>query len=306
MSQFMRQSPGDKCLHLRFDRPSGTGPAARLRKAVAHLAVVTAACIAAPLSAFGTDLAPSSDAVATPLPPETQLYGDFRDNLHDWKVTIGAGAVYMPEYEGSDKFEIKPVPLISATFADQVHLNTTGISWDLFKWQGLTFSAQGGYDLGRKEDDSKYLRGLGDIDPGGVVGGKLSYQIGFFEVYGSLNKIVGGSEGLTGTLGAKASYQWESLIFSADASATWADKKYMETYFGVTAAQSVKSGLAQYEAKAGFKRVDLKASVTYMLTENWMVTGSGGAGLLIGDAKDSPIVKDDVQPFVMLGVGYRF
>jgi len=26
----------------------------------------------------------------------------------------------------------------------------------------------------------------------------------------------------------------------------------------------------------------------------------------MGDAKDSPIVKDDVQPFAMLGVAYRF
>jgi outer membrane scaffolding protein for murein synthesis (MipA/OmpV family) len=26
----------------------------------------------------------------------------------------------------------------------------------------------------------------------------------------------------------------------------------------------------------------------------------------MGDAKDSPVVKDDVQPFGMLGVAYRF
>jgi outer membrane scaffolding protein for murein synthesis (MipA/OmpV family) len=54
------------------------------------------------------------------------------------------------------------------------------------------------------------------------------------------------------------------------------------------------------------KRVDLKASVTYMVTPNWLVTGSAGVGLLTGDAKDSPLVKDEVQPFAMLGVSYRF
>jgi len=79
----------------------------------------------------------------------------------------------------------------------------------------------------------------------------------------------------------------------------------MESYFAVTAAQSVSSGLAQYDAKAGVKRVDVNGSITYMMTENWLVTGAAGAGFSMGDAKDSPIVKDDVQPFAMMGVSYR-
>ncbi|TGV96192.1 MipA/OmpV family protein, partial [Mesorhizobium sp. M2E.F.Ca.ET.154.01.1.1] len=126
------------------------------------------------------------------------------------------------------------------------------------------------------------------------------------EIYGKLDKTIGGSDGLTGTVGAKASYRYERFIFSADVSGTWADDKHMEAYFGVTATQSASSGLPQYDAKAGVKRVDVKASVTYMLTDNWMVTGAAGAGFLMGDAKDSPIVKKDVQPFGMLGLAYRF
>jgi outer membrane scaffolding protein for murein synthesis (MipA/OmpV family) len=43
-----------------------------------------------------------------------------------------------------------------------------------------------------------------------------------------------------------------------------------------------------------------------MMTESWMITGAAGTGFLLGDAKDSPIVKDDIQPFTMLAVGYRF
>lgn len=111
---------------------------------------------------------------------------------------------------------------------------------------------------------------------------------------------------MTGTFGAKVSHRYEQFIFSADVSGTWADDKHMESYFGVTSIQSTQSGLAEHEAKAGVKRVDLKGSITYIMTENWSVTGAGGAGFLLGDAKDSPIVKDDVQPFAMLGVGYRF
>lgn len=275
------------------------------RRAV-QIIMSASALIALPVATLAADVE-GGEGVLVP-PPEVNAgrYGDFRDKLHNWEVTVGAGVIYMPEYEGSDKFDINPFPIISAEFGDRVSVDITGVTVDLYEANGFRASVKGGYDLGRKEDDSDYLRGLGDIDAGGVIGGIVSYEVGPFEAYAKLDKTIGGSDGLTGAVGAKASYQYERFIFSADVSGTWADDKHMESYFGVTGAQSASSGLAQYDAKAGVKRVDVKGSITYMMTENWLVTGAAGAGFLMGDAKDSPIVKDDVQPFAMLGVSYRF
>lgn len=246
---------------------------------------------------------------AQAMPPEQfdeGRFGGVRGKLHDWKVTAGVGAIYLPEYEGSDEFQIQPFPMLSAQFGDRVHLGMDGLVVDLWQYNGFGVAAKGGVELGRKEDDSDYLRGLGDVDMGGVVGALLTYETGPFEIYASLDKTFGGSEGLTGTFGAKASHQYERFIFSADLSGTWADSKHMQAYFAVSPSQSAGSGLGEYEAGAGVKRVDLKGTVTYLWTEHWIITGTAGAGLLLGDAKDSPIVKDDIQPFAMLGVGYRF
>ena len=80
----------------------------------------------------------------------------------------------------------------------------------------------------------------------------------------------------------------------------------MEAYFGVNATQSARSGLPEYKAEAGLKRVDLSASATYILTDKWLLRGEAGVGVLTGDAADSPIVEQDVQPSVSLFVGYRF
>lgn len=259
-----------------------------------------------PITAFAADLETGDALMVPPQQFDTGRYGGLRDKLHDWKVTIGAGAIYMPEYEGSDKFDVNPFPIFSAEFGDRVSVDITGVTVDLYERDGFRVGVKGGYERGRKEDDSDYLRGLGDIDAGGVIGGIVSYEHGPFEVYGKLDKTIGGSDGLTGTVGAKASYKYERFIFSADVSGTWADDKSMESYFGITSAQSASSGLAQYDAKAGVKRVDVKGSISYMMTENWLVTGAAGAGFLVGDAKDSPVVKDDVQPFAMLGIAYRF
>jgi outer membrane scaffolding protein for murein synthesis (MipA/OmpV family) len=278
----------------------------RTRKIGAQITAFAAAWMLFPLTTLAADLGASDAAVAPPEQFDTGRYSGLRGRLHDWNVTIGAGAIYMPEYEGSDKFDFKPFPIFSADFGERVHVNVEGVTVDLFERDGFRVGVTGGYDFGRKQDDSHYLRGLGDIEAGGVVGGIVSYEKGPFEVYAALDKTIGGSEGLTGTFGAKASHRYERFIFSAEASATWADDKYMAAYFGVSPDQSTRSGLPQYEAKAGIKRVDLKGSVTYMLTQSWLVTGATGVGFLMGDAKDSPIVKNDVQPFAMLGVGYRF
>lgn len=85
-----------------------------------------------------------------------------------------------------------------------------------------------------------------------------------------------------------------------------AETAAMLGYFGVTPAQSALSGLPVYDIGAGFKRVDATASVTYALTEHGLVRGQGGLGYLVGDAADSPIVQDKVQPSGILAVGCRF
>lgn len=278
----------------------------KLDQRALRLTAFTAAVAILPMAALAADLETSDAAIVPPQQFDDARYGDFRDTLADWKVTVGAGAIYMPEYEGSDKFDVNPFPIFSAEFGERVSVDITGVTVDLYETNGFRVGIKGGYELGRKEDDSDYLRGLGDIDAGGVIGGIVSYDVGPLQAYAKLDKTIGGSDGLTGTVGAKASYRYERFIFSADVSGTWADDKHMESYFGITSAQSARSGLAQYDAEAGVKRVDLKASITYMMTENWLVTGAAGAGFLMGDAKDSPVVKDDVQPFAMLGVAYKF
>lgn len=244
--------------------------------------------------------------VAPPQDFDRNRFGTAGQKLHDWNVVVGAGAMYTPKFEGSDEFEVRPIPVFSARIGDRVSIDPTGLIVDVLQSNGFTFSIKGGYELGRDEDDSDHLRGLGDVDAGGVIGGKVSYQLGPAELYASIDKTIGGSDGLVGKFGANISQRYDRFILSAGASATFADDNHMQSYFGVTSEQSARSGLPQYDAGAGLKRFDVEASLTYMATENWLVRGQAGVGFLTGDASDSPIVQDDVQPSAMLMVGYKF
>lgn len=274
------------------------------RRVAIATGLAAAACPLFP--AYAADLYESD---APPIAPSQNFdqgrFGDVRQKLSDWNVVVGAGAMYAPKFEGSDEFEFSPVPMVSATLG-RVMIGPGGLSINVLETNGFQVSVKGGYEPGRKEDDSDHLRGLGDIDAGAVIGTKVSYETGPMEFYASLDKTIGGSDGLLGQVGANISQRYDRFILSAGASATFADDNYMESYFGVTAAQSARSGLAQYDAGAGLKRFDIEASITYMATEHWLIRGQAGVGFLTGDAKDSPIVQDDVQPSAMLTVGYKF
>jgi len=252
--------------------------------------------------AFGADVQPEEETVTA----STDRLAFVGQKLAEWKVVLGGGAMMAPKYEGSDEFDIQAIPFITATFGERVKVDPRGVSVNAYSVGNLNFSGQLGYDVGRSEDDSDHLRGLGDVDAGGVVGGMVSYEMGPAEFYASLSRTIGGSEGLEAKIGFDLAHNIDQFRFSAGVSATWADENYMETYFGVTAAQSAASGLAQYDIGAGFKRVDLDLAITYMATEHWLVRGQVGIGYLLGDAADSPIVQEAFQPSVLLAIGYRF
>ncbi|TIN21659.1 MAG: MipA/OmpV family protein [Mesorhizobium sp.] len=254
----------------------------------------------------------AADAIAvdtddlTP-PPEPSRFGRIEQKLADWHVVLGGGAIIAPKYEGSDEFEIMPVPFVTATFRDTVTIDPTGANIAVYDQGPFALSARLGYEMGRKEDDSDHLRGLGDVDMGATVGAKAAVKFGPAEIFAQLDKTIGGSDGLLGTVGIEVTQPLsQSLMIGASASVVFADENHMQAYFGVTPEQSARSGLASYDAGAGLKRADFSVSATYMLNENWMVRGQAGVGILVGDAADSPVVVDNIQPSGMLLVGYRF
>lgn len=251
-------------------------------------------------------IAVNSDDFTLP-PPEPSRFARFEQKLSDWHVVVGGGAIIVPEYEGGDKFKIMPVPFVTATFLDVVTIDPTGANIAIYKQDRFEFSARLGYEMGRKEDDSDHLRGLGDVDMGATVGAKAAVNFGPAQIFAQLDKTIGGSDGMVGRIGAEVNQPLsQSLMIGASASAVFADENHMQAYFGVTPEQSARSGLARYDAGAGLKRADFSISATYMLNQNWMVRGEAGVDFLVGDAADSPIVVEKVQPSGMLLVGYRF
>ncbi|WP_117189965.1 MipA/OmpV family protein [Rhizobium terrae] len=248
-------------------------------------------------------------ATAEPVPEPSFDNARFeaKQPKRKWSLIVGAGAAYEPEYEGSGDFKVSPVPFVVFTYGDWLEIDPRGISATIFQENNLSFSANIGWESGRDQDDHERLRGLGDIDFAVTVGAKASYEWGPVEFYATVDQTIDGSESLLGTFGLEYSAPvTEKLILGASAEAIVANDKHMQAYFGVNSSQSAASGLPEYKAKAGLKRVNVSASATYLLTENWLVRSEVGVGFLTGDAADSPIVEEKTQPSASIFVGYNF
>src|SRR5262245_974385 len=110
-------------------------------------------------------LLPSPAALGQPADDPFAMNG--RTNA--WSVTLGAGAVVRPTFEGSDRYFVSPVPFVSISYKDMVSLDTSGLN-AYWRRGGLQVGGGLAFNLGRREGGNNLftpgderLNGLGDI-----------------------------------------------------------------------------------------------------------------------------------------------
>ena len=211
-------------------------------------------------------------------------------------IRIGLGPVLTPAYEGSDDYKIKAAPLISLRYRDLIQVDNNRIRVNVFGSDGLfrseNFKAGPLLDLdfGRDENDSPDLTGLGDVGTSLELGIFAQYTIGptRLRVRGQQDVASGHSGMLVTPDISVAVYRSDRLTVSSSLSMTWADNDYMDSFFSVTAAQSLTSGLAVFDATSGFKDISLSlaqfvirmhrdriVSVSLWRSGTWIMSGFG-------------------------------
>jgi MipA family protein len=247
-----------------------------------------------------------------------------RPKTEGWDVTLGAGLGVAPNYQGSDKYRIAPLPLLNATWRNRVSIGIGGLNVFAYSSESVRVGVGLTYDRGRREDggdpligssDTERLRGMGDIDP--APGARIFgvYRLGSVFLSGTLAKYFGESDnastpqndGVLASLGLGVPlYRAEKFRVVGNLTATLADDNYMQAYFGVTPTQSARSGYQAYTPKAGIRDVSASVTARYQFDRNWFVSGTVGVRQFAGDALDSPLVANDVSAFLLTLIGYRF
>lgn len=225
----------------------------------------------------------------------------------DWKFTVGVGTVYTPAFTGSKDYQALAFPDLKVEYKDRFFASLfEGVGYNVVNNDSWRAGPIMKFDFGRTEDDdnpfriagdkTKALKGLGDVDASVELGGFVEYSFGPFSTSLELRQGIGGHEGLIGETDFNykgfAGLFGKSVMYSFGPKLTFADSNYNEAYFGITQAQSAKSGLAQYSAGSGLVSYGVSAFAMMPVSDSVSLGVFGGYDRLASEVADSPLVKE--------------
>ncbi|MES2986533.1 MAG: MipA/OmpV family protein [Pseudomonadota bacterium] len=229
------------------------------------------------------------------------------------RLTVGGGAAYYPDYEGSSHNRWSPVPAANGTvagmsftvLANRASLDVipdgTGPGWN-FQLGPVAVLNQNRSNQDAIKD--LRVRRLGEIDTSVEVGAYagIGYTGLITSDFDTLSLTVSYRKGVNG---ANRSGVWNPTItyttplstkalVSIFTSAEIAEDRYARLYFGVTPTQSLASGLPAFRPQGGQKDITFGGFFTYALsgnlTKGLSIVVGGSYKKLVGDFADSPLV----------------
>lgn len=287
-----------------------------------YLIGLVALAAALPSAAAAQDVTAPASAAGVPM---EELGGDT--------VTIGVGAGYLPDYDGSNDYRFVPVPAAIGTIGG-ISFSVTGnrASVDLLPAKaGQTWDVQLGpvavvnfMRSNRQGIDDPRVKRLGERDTAIEVGGyfgigktgvitspydKLSLSVSYRHDVSKVHR----SGIWQPTINYFTPLSRKSAI-GLFASAERVETKFVQTYYTVSPAASQASGLPTYTTgRGGWKNWNLGAVGTVSLTgdllHGFKLVAGGTYRRLLNDVADSPLVSvagSRDQWAGVVGIGYTF
>lgn len=228
----------------------------------------------------------------------------------DVNFSLGAVAMYLPKYTGSDEHRAALYPLFDAQWKNGAFFSAyNGLGYNFSKDPNRQYGMRMSLEAARDESRSARLHGLGDVNTALEPGAFYNYLIN--QNYALLSSIRYGSgsdhNGLQISLGGRATTSLNTHHrLTASVGANWANTAYLQSYFGVNAAQSAASGYSQFSPSAGLTDVRLGANWHWSIDTNWSLTTGASLKYLTGDAGKSPFVFQKNPVTVFSAASYRF
>ncbi|WP_353228765.1 MipA/OmpV family protein [Novosphingobium sp.] len=231
---------------------------------------------------------------------------------------VVAGVADVPEYEGADRQKV--VPFLIGRINDgnrylaiegpTLRANIVDSKWVEFGPQ-ISVTPRRGSHI-----HSRAVARLGTIQDAVEVGAFAAIALSI-TAKDRIRIAIDGVQDVSGVHKgwlSTASASFESTVsprlsLSGDVKVTYASADYAKTYFSVTPAGALSSGLSPFKAKSGIKDVGASVNISYAIDRRWSLFGIGAYRRLVGSTAESPIVKKagSADQFVGgLGIGWSF
>lgn len=254
-------------------------------------------------------------AAALLIVPGAAAAADDDEAGRDRVVTVGGGVQVYPRYPGDDALGLAPmVRLGFRREGDPLAFKAPddGIGFGLLgRKSAVDFGPTVQFQSKRRERDVGAA--VGNVGFTVEAGGFVQVMAGeSFRFRAAARRGIGGHEAWLGDISADwliRDPEGTRTLFSIGPRLRLADGRYNRTYFGVTPAAAVRTGLPAYRPSGGVRAVGIMAGLTHQFSYAWGITAYAGYDRLVGDAADSPIVRrfgSRGQPSAGIGLTYTF
>lgn len=224
--------------------------------------------------------------------------------------SLGLGIATAPTYQGADTTRQSAIPLLDYRWSNGMFAGGRGLLGMQFsKHPKVQYGVVLGYDLGRKQDDSHYLKGMGDIASSATFGGFVSYNPTQQISLGASHRHGAGKDHKGLEMEWSAGYAMPvapGVQLSLSVGFTAANAAYMQSYFGVDAAQASASGYKRHTPGAGLRDTKASLGVNYQITQDWALTSGIMFTALSDKVSESPLVRKANSSSAFVGVVRRF
>lgn len=228
-----------------------------------------------------------------------------------WTVSVGLGGQMQPSYPGANSSEFKPFPMFSVRRAGsklRFRSMRDNASFALIDEGAFRAGPTGAYRVGRKSSDHRETWGLNDVNYAIEIGGFAEYYPsdwlrGRAEVRRGFN----GHEGVVAEFAADVILPvTQQLTFAAGPRYTLASNRAAASYYNISAAESLASGLPAYEVRGASHAVGAGGQLRYTINPQWDVLGWVEYDRLLGSVADSPIVARGSRDQLKYGIGANY
>jgi outer membrane scaffolding protein for murein synthesis (MipA/OmpV family) len=215
---------------------------------------------------------------------------------------LGVAVGVSPEYSGSRNEEVGVAPAGRVSLGGERFVALTGsfLEMNLLDNRMIQAGPVLNYRFGRSGAEDRQVRGLGDLDSGVELGGRITVAhlntsgIPFRARVGVA--VVGDVSGhYDGWSILPSASIWVPLsrevLLGAGVVARFAPASHNRYFYGVTPAGAAASGLPAFEPKGGFTTITAWPALVWRVTDRWAV-GVGMAYMRLSDeVASSPIVQ---------------
>ncbi|SDD52663.1 Outer membrane scaffolding protein for murein synthesis, MipA/OmpV family [Cupriavidus sp. YR651] len=231
-------------------------------------------------------------------------------------VSIGLAGGVAPRYLGSKDYRPVIAPLLSAQAENGLFASfPDGLGYRFSSSTGIFGSAALAYALGREDHNradlpgSDHLAGMGKIRGSVVNRLMLGYAVtDRLSVSGTVDiPLTHRERGVMGNATVRyIAYQGPLDEIVVSGGLLLGNGRYNQSYFGVDAGQSARSGFQEYGMRGGPFAADVGLAWRHRFDRHWSLMNSLTVSTLIGNAAQSPIVERRTSVLALTAVRYTF